>query len=77
MEIVYMSDEKMNSERRGMLTGGLITLGVGVVFLLNSLGILRGMGQMWPLFPIVVGIALIIGSFFKGKKSDDYGPPPN
>ena len=67
-----MSQEKIDSERRGMLTGGMITLGVGVIFLLNTLGILPGMGHMWSMFPIVVGIALIVGSFHKGKKSDKF-----
>ena len=65
-----MSDKKMESERRGMLMGGLITLGVGLIFLLINLGILPEMRDMWPMIPIIVGGALIIGSFHKDKKSD-------
>jgi len=65
-----MSDKKMESERRGMLIGGLITLGVGLIFLLINLGILPEMRDMWPMIPIIVGVALIIGSFYKDKKSD-------
>lgn len=68
-----MSDKKREEERRGMLTGGLITLGIGLIFLLSNLGILPDIGEMWPLIPVVVGIALIIGSFYKGKKSDKPG----
>ena len=65
-----MSDEKMEEGRRGMLIGGLITLGVGLIFLLSNLDILPDIGEMWPLIPIIVGVSLIIGSFYKGKKSD-------
>ena len=65
-----MSDTKMNESSRGMLTGGLITLGIGLLFLLINLDILPDMGDMWPLIPIIVGVALIVSSFKKGKKSD-------
>jgi len=46
-----------------MLVGGLIVFGVGVFFLLDQLGIIPDMSDMWPIFPIIVGLALIIGSF--------------
>ena len=65
-----MSDKKTEEERRGMLIGGLITLGVGLIFLLINLGILPEMRDMWPMIPIIVGVALIIGSFRKGKTSN-------
>lgn len=50
-------------ERRGMLVGGLIVFGVGVFFLLDQLDIIPDVGDMWPIFPIIVGLALIVGSF--------------
>ncbi|MCP4565995.1 MAG: hypothetical protein GY841_00285 [FCB group bacterium] len=65
-----MSDKKKEDSRWGTLIGGLITLGVGLTFLLSNLGILPDIGTIWPMFPIVVGISLIIGSFCKFKKSD-------
>lgn len=68
-----MSDKTREEERRGMLIGGLITLGVGLIFLLSNLGILPEIGEIWPLIPIIVGISLIIGSFCRGKKSDKPG----
>ncbi len=40
-----MSDKKMEEERRGMLIGGLITLGVGLFFLLSNLDILPNIGE--------------------------------
>jgi len=68
-----MSEKRREEERRGLLIGGLITLGVGLIFLLSNLEILPDIGEMWPLIPIIVGISLIIGSFYKGKKSDKPG----
>jgi len=70
-----MSSHKTDDDRRGMLIGGLITLGFGVIFLLSNLDILPSVGEMWPLLPIIVGISLIIGSFYKGKKSDQSKQP--
>jgi hypothetical protein len=70
MEVVDMSDKKADEDRRGVLIGGLIALGVGLVFLLSNLDILPEIGEMWPAIPIVVGISLVIGSFYNGKKSD-------
>ena len=68
-----MSDKNPEEERRGMLIGGLITLGVGVVFLLSNMRILPDIGEMWPLIPIVVGVALVIGSFRKSKGPETSG----
>lgn len=70
-----MGQDKMTEDRRGMLIGGTIVLGVGVVFLLESFDVIPSIGEMWPLLPIVVGIALIIGSFVKGKKSGESDKP--
>jgi uncharacterized membrane protein HdeD (DUF308 family) len=77
MEVVNMSDKKMEQDRQGMLVGGLITLGIGLVFLLSNLDILPDIGDMWPMIPIIVGVSLIIGSFFKGKKSEKSEQSPN
>ena len=51
------------NESRGMLVGGLIVTGIGVFFLLSELGIIPRVGDMWPIIPIIVGVALIVGSF--------------
>jgi hypothetical protein len=68
-----MSGKKSEADRRGMLVGGLITLGVGVIFLLSNMRILPDIGEMWPLIPIVVGVALVIGSFRKSAGSNTPG----
>ena len=53
------------NESRGMLVGGLIVTGIGVFFLLSQLEIIPDVGDMWPIIPIIVGVALIAGSFRK------------
>jgi hypothetical protein len=54
-----------------MLIGGMIVTGVGVIFLLDELDIIPSIGKMWPIFPIIVGVALIVGSFRKPGRSQD------
>jgi len=56
-----MGDKDRHEEGRGMITGGLIVLGVGVLFLLKNFGFIPGFRVIWPVFPIIVGIALILG----------------
>jgi hypothetical protein len=60
-----MSGKNNSEERRGMIIGGLITMGVGLLFLLHNFDVIPGMHKMWPVIPV------IIGAFSKGKKSDD------
>ncbi|MGB2770535.1 MAG: DUF5668 domain-containing protein [Candidatus Zixiibacteriota bacterium] len=67
--------------RHGMVIGGLIVLGLGVVFLLANLEIIPDFGTMWPLILVVVGIALLIGAAVKkdkkGEKEEDKLQPPH
>lgn len=57
--------------RHGMVIGGLIVLGLGVVFLLANLEIIPDFGTMWPLILVVVGIALLIGAAVKKEKKGE------
>jgi hypothetical protein len=52
-------------ESRGMLMGGLIVLGVGILFLLHNLGVIPDMDVIWPVFPIIVGVVLVVGALLK------------
>jgi len=52
-----------------MIIGGIIVLGVGLLFLLVNLEVLPGLGTSWPGFIVIVGLALIIGALFKKKKA--------
>lgn len=52
--------------RRGGLVGPVILIGLGLIFLLNNLGMLSWnvweiIFQLWPLFLIAVGVDLLIG----------------
>jgi len=58
-------------DRHGMVIGGLIVLGLGVVFLLANLEIIPDFGTMWPLMLVVVGIALLIGAVLKREKKEE------
>jgi Na+-transporting methylmalonyl-CoA/oxaloacetate decarboxylase gamma subunit len=68
-------------DRHGMMVGGLIVLGLGVVFLLANLEIIPDFGTMWPLILVVIGIALLIGAVVKkekkGEKEEDKLQPPH
>ena len=62
-------DEKDNCH--GMVIGGLIVLGLGVVFLLSNLDIIPNFGTMWPLVLVVIGIALLVGAVVKKETQKD------
>ncbi len=48
-------------------TGALILVGLGVIFLLANFGILNGIGQLWPLVLVAIGVWLLMG---KGTKAE-------
>jgi len=52
--------------RSGMLTAGLILMGVGLLFLLNNffeVSAWRLLARYWPLFLILIGIRKLYGYF--------------
>lgn len=42
-------------------TGALILIGIGVFLLLTNLGIIAGIGRLWPLILVVIGLWLLFG----------------
>ena len=66
-----MHDKNEKNDRHGMVIGGLIVLGLGVVFLLANLEIIPDFGTMWPLVLVVIGIALLIGALVKKEKKEE------
>lgn len=67
-----MNHHEDKDDRHGMVIGGLIVLGVGLIFLLSNLDIIPDLGRMWPLILVVIGIALLAGAIFKkGGKQED------
>ena len=55
----------MSRTGSGQVQAGVIVLGVGVIFLLSNAGLIPDIGKMWPLFPILVGFALIAGGLMR------------
>ena len=65
------------NDSRGSLVSGFIILGVGLYLLGVNTDVIPGPGESWPIFPIIVGAALIVGNLLKKKPSnDDPNPPP-
>jgi len=60
-----MNHPHEKDDRHGMVIGGLIVLGLGVVFLLANLEIIPDFGTMWPLILVVIGVALLVGAVMK------------
>jgi hypothetical protein len=59
-------DEKRRDRRGGGLVGPMILIGLGVVFLLNNLGLLAWsvwdvIFRLWPILLIAVGLDVLIG----------------
>jgi hypothetical protein len=62
------------SDRSGVVIWGLVMIAVGGWFLLRTLGFrLPGMGQMWPIFPTLVGVSIFVGWLFTPDKRANYG----
>lgn len=69
-----MSGKSRRSERNGVVIWGLIMIAAGGWFLLRSMGIrLPGMGEMWPIFPILVGCSIFLSWLFSTDKRANHG----
>ncbi|PKK84083.1 MAG: hypothetical protein CVT49_05525 [candidate division Zixibacteria bacterium HGW-Zixibacteria-1] len=67
-------DQQPNHTRKsdsGQIIGGIIVTGVGLLFLLVNLDIVPGLEEMWPVFIIIVGLALIVDSMRKRARKDN------
>ena len=73
-----MTEEK--NDRHGKLIGGIILIGIGLVFLLSNWEIIPDFSESWPIVIIVIGVALLLGARRKGeeKKATEQQPeePP-
>jgi len=64
-------------DRHGSPVAGVIILGIGLYFLAVQMDYLPPIGDSWPIFLVIVGAALIVGSFFrKGRSRGDREAPP-
>lgn len=64
--------------RDGSLTGGLVLIGIGTLFLLKKLGFIPGFdfSDLWPIILIIVGLAMIAGHFRRTNGRTPTPPPP-
>jgi hypothetical protein len=67
-----MSDtkKKVRKEKRPIVSG-IIFLGIGLFLLSQTTNLLPSIEHSWPIFIIIVGLALILGSLFRRKDSSD------
>lgn len=65
------TDNSKHHKNRGNMTGGLILIGIGLLFLLDNLISSIDFGDLWPVFIIIAGIAILLNTFNqpKNKKS--------
>jgi uncharacterized membrane protein YccC len=69
--------ENKNKEySRDKIIGGIILLGIGLLFLLSNLDIIPDIGTTWPLILIVIGFALLLTSGKKSKEQESKEAPP-
>lgn len=63
--------------RNSSLTGGVVLIAVGTVFLLDTLGIadMWEVMRFWPVILIVLGVRLVLGDRRPRSGSSDEAPP--
>ena len=54
--------DKKSDEVRGYRIGGVILIGIGLLFLAVQMGWIPYLQHTWPLILIIIGVALLIGS---------------
>ena len=57
------NQQEYDDDRHGRTVGGLVLIGLGVFFLLNSLGIIDNSFNWWAIFILMPGIGLIASIF--------------
>ena len=63
-----MTEEK--DDRHWKLIGGIILIGIGLVFLLSNWGIIPDFSESWPIVLVVIGFALLLGAIRKCEKGN-------
>ena len=70
-----MSDYTKN-DGRSSIVSGIIILGVGLYFLGVNWEFLPPVGESWPFFLVIVGVALIAGTLFRRRRTEQEPAPP-
>ena len=66
------TNDKRNG-RTGRVIYGFILVGLGIYLQLWSMDLIPDFDQTWPIFIIIIGLAIILAAFFK-KRNPDNGP---
>ena len=67
-----MNDSKREvRKKKRPIISGIVFLGIGLFLLTQTTNLLPPIEHSWPIFIIIVGLALILGSLFKRKDSSD------
>ena len=73
-----MSDTKQRvRKKKRPIVSGIILLGIGLFLLSQTTNLLPPLEHSWPIFIIIVGLALILGSLFRSKDSSNSQPDQN
>ena len=73
-----MSDSKQAiRKKKRPIISGIILLGIGLFLLTQTTNMLPPIEYSWPIFIIIVGLALILGSLFKRKDTSNSQPDQN
>lgn len=63
-----VSNGDAGRRRLGALIPGLILIFLGVWFLLDNLGVVNiNLGQLWPIFPIIIGFSSLAGGLIRSR----------
>ena len=69
MERERLANGDAGRRRLGALVPGLILILLGLWFLLDNFGLVQiNMGQLWPVFPLVFGLAMLLTGTFRGRR---------
>lgn len=64
-----MKEDKNNISRRRPVISGFILLGLGIYLQLWSMDLIPDFDKTWPLFIIIIGLALIFGTFTRKREA--------
>ncbi|MDD5427309.1 MAG: DUF5668 domain-containing protein [candidate division Zixibacteria bacterium] len=63
-----MKEDKKNISRRRPVISGFILLALGIYLQLWSMDLIPDFDKTWPLFIIIIGLALIFGAFTRKRE---------